>query len=108
MSELTHVASTTNLTLSCESTGAPPTNFTWLKNGMKLGFDKTTTEFTQALVDRNSSTYFTSLTTTAENLFELTGNYTCLIRNKVGHDSGNATIEGIYYVSLKSVNMRNF
>ena len=70
-------------TLTCTSTGSPPTNVTWMKDGETLITNGTTYSLTQTLVDRVNSTYKNTLTIEA-NVEYVVGEYSCKVANSIG------------------------
>ena len=77
-------------TLTCTSTGSPPTTVTWTKDGVTLPTDETIYSFTQTLVDRATSTYNNTLTIDAS-FVDVIGNYSCSVSNSIGTSSVQET-----------------
>ena len=78
-----HNISSSLSTLTCTSTGSPPTNVTWMKDGETLITNGTTYSLTQTLVDRVNSTYKNTLTIEA-NVEYVVGEYSCKVANSIG------------------------
>ena len=70
-------------TLTCTSTGSPPTTVTWTKYGVTLPANETIYSFSQTLVDRATSTYNNTLTINAS-FVDVIGNYSCSVSNSIG------------------------
>ena len=77
-------------TLTCTSTGSPPTTVTWTKDGVTLPANEMIYSFTQTLVDRVASTYNNTLTIDASFL-DVIGNYSCRVSNSIGTSSVKET-----------------
>ena len=77
-------------TLTCTSTGSPPTTVTWIKDGVTLPANETIYSFTQTLVDRATSTYNNTLTIDAS-FVDVIGNYSCRVSNSIGTSSVQET-----------------
>ena len=77
-------------TLTCTSTGSPPTTVTWTKDGVTLPANETIYSFTQTLVDRVASTYNNTLALDAS-FVDIIGNYTCSVSNFIGTSSVQET-----------------
>ena len=78
-------------TLTCTSTGSPPTNVIWMKDGETLITNGTTYSLTQTLVDRVTSTYNNTLTIEAR-FADIIGEYSC----KVGNSIGTSNVQETY------------
>lgn len=74
-------SSGTVFTLNCTSTGSPPTNLTWTKDGQVIASDDNY-EVIQVLRDGVSTTYDNILKVHSQ-LSEIIGTYTCIIENSV-------------------------
>ena len=85
--------------LNCMSTGSPPTNVTWLKDGIKISQNYFTT---QRLVDASSSTYSNVLLLLGEPV-SIMGTHTCIIENTI-----SAQAEAIIAFEGKILNFRKF
>ena len=64
-------------TLTCTSTGGPPTTITWRKNGVPV--DRFLYKESQRLVDAVEATYQSVLF--SDNVTDFVGNFTCEISN---------------------------
>ena len=64
-------------TLTCTSTGSPPTTVTWRKNGVRV--DLSLYEQSQRLVDAVQATYHSILF--SDNITNFVGTFTCVINN---------------------------
>ena len=73
-------------TLTCTSTGSPPTNITWTKDGETLMTDGTMYSLTQTLADRTTSTYNNTLIVEAS-FVDIIGEYSCNVTNSIGTTS---------------------
>ena len=111
-------------TLTCTSTGSPPTTVTWTKDGVTLPANETIYSFTQTLVDRATSTYNNTLTIDAS-FVDVIGNYSCSVSNSIGTSSvqetkikgtncnlqyrrsGNFHCKNIFVVCVSCVNHKN-
>ena len=73
-------------TLTCTSTGGPPTNITWSRDGAAVGTDEDATDHVLALVtvDTRTATYYSTLTVVGR--YE--GLYECHVSNDRGSLSG--------------------
>lgn len=78
-----HSISSSLSTLTCTSTGSPPTTVTWTKDEETLITNGTTYSLTQTLVDRVSSTYNNTLTIEAS-FADILGEYSCKVANSIG------------------------
>ena len=68
--------------LSCTSTGGPPTNVTWTKDGRPLEINGTIYEQTQIILDATKSTFIsTLLIRPGLNQSRVVGNYSCFVSN---------------------------
>ena len=72
---------TLNHTLTCVSTGSPPTNVSWIKDGVPLTSDYI---ISQNVTERRASTYDNVLTVRPEGA---AGTYNCTVSNVLGSDS---------------------
>ena len=81
-------------TITCTTSGTPPTSVTWTKNGVVISTNDSMYQFTQVLIDRNDTIY--------ENLLiikgaykDVVGDYSCTVENSLGgSDPVNRTIKG--------------
>ena len=81
-------------TLSCTTTGVPPTEVTWQKDGLNMTVHDNTTEMVKSITSRRSSTYSTSLLLYSD-IDTVRGNYTCTAGNRLGtRTSQTLVIEG--------------
>ena len=71
----------TVFTLNCTSTGSPPTNLTWTKDGQVITSDNNY-EVIQTLRNGVTTTYDNILKVHSQ-LSEIVGTYTCMIDNSV-------------------------
>ena len=76
-------------TLTCTSTGSPPTTVTWMRNEVTLSAKEKYTS-SQILINRQSSTYDNVLTIKGDAM----GNYTCKISNSRHETLAEKTING--------------
>ena len=70
-----------NQTLSCISTGGPPTTVSWMKDDHPIIANGTTYWQTQTIVNQSSSTYATILYVGPREPDQVIGNYTCKVEN---------------------------
>ena len=77
-------------TLTCTSTGSPPTNVKWMKDGETLITNGTMYSLTQTLVDRVTSTYNNTLTIEAS-FIDVVGEYSCKVVNSIGTSNVQST-----------------
>ena len=81
----------TALTLRCTSTVSPAFTLLWRKDGEVLSNNGVYTT-TQVLVDGSTSTYNNFLAVTAAPS-QLSGTYSCNVRDSMDHNSASATID---------------
>ena len=79
-------------TLNCTSTGSPPTNVTWIKDGEVIT-DGNSYEVIQTLRDGVTTTYDNVLKVHLH-LSEIIGTYTCMIDNSVSSAVGRTLTIG--------------
>ena len=82
-------------TITCTTTGSPPTTASWTRNGIEL----TTSEkgkytSSQIVIDRTSST-FDNVLTIKGSYADAVGDYSCDIVNSLGLITANKTITGM-------------
>ena len=70
-------------TISCVTHGSPPTKVTWEKDGEEIYMNDTFYQFSQALVNRTTSTYNNILTINAT-IEDVVGEYSCTATNSLG------------------------
>ena len=87
-------------TLTCTSTGSPATTVTWTKDGATLTVDGTTYSMTQTVTDRRTSTYENELTLPATG--DISGNYSCQVRNALGESQMTLAVMGKICTSSKA------
>ena len=75
------VSPTAAFTLNCSSSGSPPTNVTWIKDGERLEANETFVA-TQYLRDGVTSRY-DSLLAVSLPLSQVVGTYTCSVDNSI-------------------------
>ena len=78
-------------TLTCVSTGSPPTVVEWMKNGQPLTINGSLHSLSQTVTDRAASTYDNTLTVSETVPGGMAGTYTCNVSNILG--SVNMTVE---------------
>ena len=87
-----------NTTLTCTSTGGPPTTVTWRKNGILV--DDSVYERSQRLVFSENSTYENILFN--DNITNFVGSFTCEVSNVRGSFEETVELNGIWsFVSVK-------
>lgn len=67
--------------LSCISTGGPPTSTRWIKDNKLLEIDGITYNQSQTLINGSTSTYITTLFMYPQEQVQIAGNYTCVVNN---------------------------
>ena len=77
------------LTLTCTTSGGPPTTLLWLRDGSPLGIDNLTYRQVQNVLSMEIATYETTLT--ADALSSLVGDVHCI----AGNDRGSITSNNI-------------
>ena len=82
-------------TVTCTTSGTPPTSVTWTKNGVAISTNDSMYQFTQVLIDRNDTVYENLLT--IKGVFEdAIGDYSCTAENSLGvSETVNRTIKGL-------------
>ena len=86
-----------NTTLTCTSTGGPPTTVTWRKNGVLV--DNSIYEQSQRLVDAESATYHNILFN--DDVANFVGAFTCEVSNVRGTNEATMEINGNYLLAIK-------
>ena len=83
-------------TITCTSTGSPPTLVSWERNGVILSNSASDEKykFSKKVIDRATSTYDNVLTVNG-NFADAVGNYTCNITNSLGSTTVGKTINGM-------------
>ena len=79
--------SRTEMTITCMVDSNPPSQISWLKDGVKLD-----TENLSLVVSEHKNKQILSLVDLNEETF---GNYSCIAENKLGKDQMNAKIAGM-------------
>ena len=105
MQGLQKTASTIAPTLLCSTSGVPPTEVSWQKNGYSMAMGGNDTEMIKSITNRYSSSYSTSLLlhTDIENI---KGSYTCMAGNRYDtRTSQSFNIKGIMIVMLNMINL---
>ena len=73
-----------NCTLTCISTGSPPTVVSWMKDGENITIDGHHFSLSQTITDRVNSTYNNILTVRERVPGGVAGVYTCQVSNVLG------------------------
>ena len=76
-----------NCTLTCVSTGSPPTVVSWMKDGENITIDGHHFSLSQTITDRLSSTYSNTLTVREGVTGGVTGIYNCRVSNVLGSET---------------------
>ena len=84
ISSLTYTYQEASRTLTCVSTGSPPTVVEWMKNGQPLTIDGSLFSLSQTVTDRTASTYNNTLTVSERAPGGVAGTYTCTVSNSLG------------------------
>ena len=79
------------MTLTCTSTGGPPTTVTWRKNGVLV--NDTLFHQSQRVVDTNTATYENLLI--SHDIANLIGNFSCLVSNDRGTREQTVELNGM-------------
>ena len=83
-----------SMTLTCISTGGPPTTVTWMKDGDVITLSATHQQ-TKRLVDPVNGTYQTLLTIDPSvDLRNIVGAYNCTVENDRGESSETVIVPG--------------
>ena len=72
-------------TLICTSTGGPPTNVVWKKNGTELITDGVIYQQSQRVIFTENATYENVLS--SDHVSNFIGNFTCEVKNIRGSDN---------------------
>ncbi len=72
--------------LTCTSTGSPPTNVVWKKDGSIIAIDGTAFTLTSTVVNRKTSTY-KNILTIAKEYVNLLGEFSCAVHNTIGRST---------------------
>ena len=85
-------------TITCSSTGSPPTTVSWIRNKAVLKNLESDGKYvaSQKVIDRQSSTYDNILTIKGS-YGDAVGDYICNISNSLGGDSVGKTINGTHH-----------
>ena len=83
-------------TLTCTSSGSPPTSVTWTRNGVTITADDDQYKATQQLVNR-TETIYNNLLTISGSFEDAIGDYSCSVENSIGASNMvNRTIKGMH------------
>ena len=86
----------TTRSFTCTSTGGPATTVTWRKNGAVITINAT---YQQTQVVTNSSTgAYETVLTIAQSVSDISGRYSCTIRNSGGTSAIEGTGKGFHYI----------
>ena len=80
-------------TLTCVSTGSPPTVVEWMKNGQPLTINGFLYSLSQTVTDRTASTYNNTLSVSETAPGGVAGTYTCTVSNELG--SANMSVVAV-------------
>ena len=86
-------------TLTCTSTGGPPTTVTWRKDGQPI--DETLYQQSQRLVNAERATYENVLFNS--NVANFVGSFTCEVSNVRGRGEEIVELNGNYLLVLKLI-----
>lgn len=93
-----------SLTLTCTTSGGPPTTITWLRDGTPIVIDNMTYRQSQTVVNMGMATYETTLTTDA--LSGLVGIIQCIASNARGSvSSNNISVSGMNYTCMITLDL---
>jgi hypothetical protein len=90
-------------TISCTSTGAPPTDVVWMRNKLDVMTNSDKYIPSQRIVDRASSTYDNELTIIG-GYQDAVGDYSCNISNSISYVSAQKAINGNLELSPPLIN----
>ena len=92
-------------TLTCISTGSPPTRVVWMKDGSNLTTDGSSPHYclSQTVTDRAASTYSNVLTVKQLAPGGVPGTYTCTVSNELNSDSRTEIAVGEFDVQCTSI-----
>ena len=79
-------------TVTCLSSGAPPTNISWYRNGRKIDIDGEVYTLSQLVTNYQSSSYDNTLTIRGIPLKDMLGTYYCQISNGNGRQKSSDII----------------
>ena len=94
-----------NRTLTCVSTGSPPTVVSWMKDGENIGHHFS---LSQTITDRASSTYNNTLTVGEGATEGVAGVYNCTVSNVLGSDSTGITVVGEWNLIVYNLTISPF
>ena len=85
--------------ITCTSRGGPASSVTWSLNHSPILVDGSTYQASQIVLDTSTATYQNRLTIVAKSR-EVSGKYTCVVRNARGSATASLSISGkaIYYI----------
>ena len=95
MQGLQKTTSTIGPTLLCSTSGVPPTEVSWQKNGYSMTLGGNDTDMIKSVTNRYSSSYSTSLLLHAD-IENVKGSYTCMAGNRYG----NRTSQPFYITGI--------
>ena len=84
----------TTRSFACTSTGVPATTVTWRKNGAVITINATYQQ-TQVVTNSSTGTYETVLTI-AQSVTDVSGRYSCTVRNSRGTSAIEGTGRGFH------------
>ena len=87
-------------TITCTTTGSPPTTASWTRNGIELTTSEEKGKYTssQIVIDRTSST-FDNVLTIKGSYADAVGDYKCNLSNTLGVATANKTINGMTIIN---------
>ena len=84
-------------TLTCNTTGSPPTVITWTKNGEPLPRNKNGYKMNEILIDGRMATFANILTIDLPPA-DLVGTYSCSVLNAIGSsNSEQLEVQGLWF-----------
>ena len=91
---LSYTQSNLTLSLNCTSTGLPPTNVTWSKDGVEISNGSYT--FGQRVIDLNSTVYENTMVIVGDSEGDMVGFYQCIVQcyDDIGLLINSTSVEG--------------
>ncbi len=87
----------TSYTLSCLSTGGPPSLVTWTKDDITITTESTVFNLSQRITSYENGSYLNVLI--GEEALDFIGNFTCAVENERGRSEESISLESEYLYS---------